>query len=501
MSTNLSFLNFDDDDDYTSSSFDPVASDTTDSNELCLMLSDCSISQENRSSLITELQNSNPLQLSDIINEMCSSYTENQTSSLAECLSQITTIVVLPVALRIKCAMTLDNSTAICNIVAQCLESDEQLASERSNGEERTNGEERGEMNHTLCFTSVTSCIWDVPHLAIPILEKICSKKSLDGPYRYKLLLHVIDNPTDVAKVELIRACLYSINEPKYIVFTAQLATKYKCLTFADCEYLLSLTLSDDKAKSDLAAAEICDFLLGCEIVSGSCDFIEKVKARLMNITGSDVIQLFKSNQTVHQVSSDIEGFVKDLMNYNPTPFAIVVLYLRGMYNYNSAVEQAIHRFSLDVGLYSSMACSLSNILCRVFTKIQSHSMKDLLMQRLSEECADMSDTCSSGHLVRLINVFSGIDGGITLSIKDEINSVMQHRISKLISRQPVDIQEAIIEELEKDQQDVIQKYLYKEMAILHDIMKEEYAGLVSDSTFTEYFRNSILYYTCIKQV
>jgi hypothetical protein len=491
MNTNISYLSFDDDeqDMYASSTCESIDVTLINVDELSQILLDCTLDQNSRTEIMSTWIKKEPIRLMDTVNEMCSSYTENETSLLAECLTCYSTMSFLPLALRLKCAMTVDDSGLICEVVRQSLNCEE-------------------DMNHTLCFTSCISCLADAEDLAGPLLVSIIGKKSLSCSYRYKLLLHLLAESKIGEEVkyknvvvDCIHKLLYTLKEPKYLVFSAQQALKHDCLLLKDCEYMLDQTIKTNREEavdgmtSDLAAAEICDFLLSCPIAS---DIKDKVKNRLLSIEGVDVIQLFKSNQTVHQVSSDIEGFVKDLMNYNVIPFATVCMSLKQHPSYNEAVENALNRFSLDEGLYSTMACSLSSILCRVYDKIQKHSAKESLMQRLCEECADMSDTCSSGHLVRLINVFSGIDGGITLSIRDEINSVMQHRISKLVSLQPIEVQEAIMEELDKDKQETIQKYLYKEMAILHNVMKQEYQGLLTDQEFTEYFRNAILMYTCV---
>ena len=84
------------------------------------------------------------------------------------------------------------------------------------------------------------------------------------------------------------------------------------------------------------------------------------------------------------------------------------------------------------------------------------------------------------------------------MSIKDEMVAVLQHRVTQLIKKQTLEVQEQIIEELEKENQEVIVKYLYREMAILHDMMREEYRGLINDITFTEYFRTALTKYTCV---
>jgi hypothetical protein len=118
------------------------------------------------------------------------------------------------------------------------------------------------------------------------------------------------------------------------------------------------------------------------------------------------------------------------------------------------------------------------------------------LQKRLAEELHDMSDTCSSGHLLRLINVFSGFEGGISLGVREEITTVVNHRIGQLIGKQTPDVGEAIAEALADGEENVIMKHLYAQMAALHDELWADYRTLIDKNLFTEHFRGIVTHWT-----
>ena len=51
------------------------------------------------------------------------------------------------------------------------------------------------------------------------------------------------------------------------------------------------------------------------------------------------------------------------------------------------------------------------------------HDFKDDLMLRMCEELIDMSDTCTTGHIYRIVNIFSGYDIDIKIPVEEEVKS------------------------------------------------------------------------------
>lgn len=101
-------------------------------------------------------------------------------------------------------------------------------------------------------------------------------------------------------------------------------------------------------------------------------------------------------------------------------------------------LKASLLRISLDRGLYDNFQ-KIESLLIKIWQIIKSHEYKDTLISRLIEELIDMSGTCSSGHLSRLVNVLSGfeINGNymnLSINYKDEISAVVMAKINKLIS-------------------------------------------------------------------
>ena len=101
-------------------------------------------------------------------------------------------------------------------------------------------------------------------------------------------------------------------------------------------------------------------------------------------------------------------------------------------------IKASLLRFSLDRGLYSNYQ-SIQSLFIKIWQIIKSHEYSETLTQRLFEELIEMSGSCSSGHVSRLVNVLSGfeINGkmiNLSIDYKDEITSIMMAKINKKIS-------------------------------------------------------------------
>ena len=108
----------------------------------------------------------------------------------------------------------------------------------------------------------------------------------------------------------------------------------------------------------------------------------------------------------------------------------------------------SINRFILDNTLYSKYSVSLLNLLIRSYYYIQTHQYKDELMKRLCEELCDMSDTCTTGHIGRLVNIFSGYELTISMPIEEEIKSCVYARLTTIIGSKPEEIRDLIFDSI-----------------------------------------------------
>jgi hypothetical protein len=218
----------------------------------------------------------------------------------------------------------------------------------------------------------------------------------------------------------------------------------------------------------------------------------------LNDFTRSEVSlkNVFISSQNLHSVSVDIEAFVEKIIEFDTASLATLL----ARYPHH---ENTLDRIVLDQQLYSSKALNISTLLQKCWSCIQLHEHREELEKRLDQELADMKDTCTSGHMVRLMNVFSGWMDGVKLDVKIEIQSVVFYRLQKMIESLDDTQRDAIIEELGKidvvDEgvaQSTIQSCLFKEVAVLHDELLHDYKSILEEQKFDEYFRNALLSFT-----
>lgn len=91
-------------------------------------------------------------------------------------------------------------------------------------------------------------------------------------------------------------------------------------------------------------------------------------------------------------------------------------------FNTYNKIYLSLNRIEIDRSTYLSN--SLSRILVKIWSYIQINEFKEELIKRLLQELEEMSGTCSSGFVGRLINTLSGFsDLTINISFQDQIIS------------------------------------------------------------------------------
>ena len=86
-------------------------------------------------------------------------------------------------------------------------------------------------------------------------------------------------------------------------------------------------------------------------------------------------------------------------------------------FNTHNKIYLSLNRIEIDRSTY--LGNTLSRILIKIWSYIQTNEFKDELIIRLLQELEEMSGTCSSGFVGRLINTLSGF-GNITINISFE---------------------------------------------------------------------------------
>lgn len=94
-------------------------------------------------------------------------------------------------------------------------------------------------------------------------------------------------------------------------------------------------------------------------------------------------------------------------------------------------IKISLNRIEMDRTLYSKYSANLSKIFIKLWSYIQSNEFCDAMTSRLLEELEEMSGTCSTGFVSRLINTLSGFGNlNIRISFDDQIISNFTGRLN-----------------------------------------------------------------------
>ena len=95
------------------------------------------------------------------------------------------------------------------------------------------------------------------------------------------------------------------------------------------------------------------------------------------------------------------------------------------------AIIMALNRISMDRVLYSKYNNTLSNILIKVWSYLKVQESSEEMYMRLLEELAEMSGTCSTGFVSRMVNVVSGFgEFSLRISWEDQIVANLSGRLN-----------------------------------------------------------------------
>lgn len=226
---------------------------------------------------------------------------------------------------------------------------------------------------------------------------------------------------------------------------------------------------------------------------------------------------LYEDKQNVHRIEVDdsIKNFIKTLSLYRDMCCKQVTDEDENIFNsienilINMLIEeekklfikQTLTRIYLDTKLYEGYR--LVTIFVKSWEYINNHPNKEELIKRLIEEIIEMKDTCSTGHIARLINVFSGLDDNI--EIKFNLKSIIQTKINFLlenkIRKENENKQDELINEMISDEEfNEYNKYIMKNLSEFKAEIYNECKDLVrNEIEFEEIFRETTLLF--IKEV
>jgi len=111
-------------------------------------------------------------------------------------------------------------------------------------------------------------------------------------------------------------------------------------------------------------------------------------------------------------------------------------------------IMSSLERIMIDTAKYELL--NMSDILVLVWEYICQSEYREELEKRLIQELEEMDETCSTGHLSRIINVLSGYfkETTVKITFKEQLKNNIFARYTKLISMLPESQQEKIQNEM-----------------------------------------------------
>jgi hypothetical protein len=313
------------------------------------------------------------------------------------------------------------------------------------------------------------------------IWKSVVIDTNLEEEFRYKLLQSLCSESTlfeDTKSIDYrIRSSFSEIalqvywKDYRYYIYIIQFIIKTNKLSSNHLDILLNLI--EERKLDNNGIADISDFLIGIKENNSKFtlpDNIDgyKIKGQELldkiSFDGKGAKSFYNNSQNIHKVNVEesINPFIEKLVNLNvyiPTDEDEYVDFIDSLIDrirdyadnilkFESAdqirVINSINRFILDNTLYSKYSVSLLYLLIRCENYISTHSQKDELMLRLCQELCDMADTCTTGHIYRLVNVFSGYEVAMSIPIEEEVKSCVFARLRKLIDTKTEEEQDQI---------------------------------------------------------
>jgi hypothetical protein len=336
------------------------------------------------------------------------------------------------------------------------------------------------------------------------LLELINNNK-INSDFRYKMILSLENKNIKNKLFYMTNACLEFIKNENNILNYRILSGQYllqKCELEKQQKNEIQNILYNFAIDKDVeydSRADSADTLLSL----GDEDFKNKASliiTELGQINGK-VHNIFENAQNVH--ASNIEKSVQEILNVllmYPTlkikddiiDYSYVELNINKLIdnqniekNVLERIKLSLNRIKLDRMLYSN--CTLSTIIVKLWSYIVNNKNKDEMLKRLVEELDDMSGTCSSGFLSRLINVITGFgEFNIYISFDEQIVANFSGRLNALARN--ITNKDSIFYTNEKALYDVVDLWLFNNLNIREQIVskfleKEEFNEFTSSKT------------------
>lgn len=225
--------------------------------------------------------------------------------------------------------------------------------------------------------------------------------------------------------------------------------------------------------KIDESVTEIIEFLSTIPLLKINNSFIDfnYVKTQIDKILKSQKLSLKKENSGKN-ICSQCENNMDKYIIYKELKFCSQQCVDQN--TIHEKIQLSLNRIYMDRALYTKFNNSLSNVLLKIWTYIINNDHEEEMLKRLLQELEEMSGTCSTGFVSRLINVISGFGQfNMRISFEDQIISNFVGRLN------------ACARKINSPESPFRDKYLYDmmELWLNHDDNKQLWSEFVDDKT------------------
>ena len=367
-----------------------------------------------------------------------------------------------------------------------------------------------------------------------PLLNQFVCSSPVECEYRYKFLSSLCRDSSRY-KPDYIHASYLSFIrcESVYTRFRI-LASQYLFQHLAPADQPeIELTVQsfalDTHLDYDLRA-DAADTLLRLAPSSTSKEIGKSVIMMLGRIVGGKST-VFTNRQNVHDqvISESVSSFLQYLSSVPLPPLPPMETVQREIETYYQEhkelanqkpntdtskptltnmdrIRSSLFRISVDQTTY--IGSSLHTLFLRIWVLLSLSTHKDLLKQRMIEELIDMADTCSSGHISRLVNIFSGIhvigntEFHLSVGYKNQIEANLVARLNKKIKEIPEETsRDTLLTEFCSSscisEKPALKLFFRTHLNVIRDELYKEFvtAGYLPEDQFELYMREAISFF------